>query len=209
MRPSIGPELLQQPQTNNTTWPCNWPTSAGSEAAAQRADRSGQLSLMLQLAPFAAGEEAEDTHHRGGGRFAGPGPGSLGTEAEEPERGRPRGAVLPGPARKLSITKLTEDERRCAAAAGSGEWATMSASSWNWFRRTRGPGAPSAKSCGCCKDAVRTAPGPTKFIDRACRVRACWPIGHEQYQDHVPVSRLVQIYRRGGFETSSSTLCAG
>ena len=28
-----------------------------------------------------------------------------------------------------------------------------------------------------------------------------------KFQDHAPISRLVEIYRRGGFETSTSTLC--
>lgn len=63
-------------------------------------------------------------------------------------------------------------------------------------------------ACGRCKDAVRTAPGPAKLIEKGLPGPGLLAhVALSKYQDHVPLNRLVEIYRRGGFATSVSTLC--
>jgi transposase len=63
-------------------------------------------------------------------------------------------------------------------------------------------------ACGRCKDAVRTAPGPVKLIEKGLPGPGLLAhVAMSKYQDALPLSRLVEIYRRGGFETSVSTLC--
>jgi len=63
-------------------------------------------------------------------------------------------------------------------------------------------------ACGRCKDGVLTAPGPVKVIAKGLPGPGL--LAHaamSKFEDHIPASRLVEIYRRGGFETSSSTVC--
>ena len=63
-------------------------------------------------------------------------------------------------------------------------------------------------ACGRCKETVVTAPGPEKLIEKGLPGPGL--LAHlvvSKYQEHLPLNRLIDIYLRGGLETSSSTLC--
>jgi len=63
-------------------------------------------------------------------------------------------------------------------------------------------------ACSRCKETVRTAPGPEKSIEKGLPGPGL--LAHvvvSKYEQHLPLTRLVEIYRRGGLETSTSTLC--
>lgn len=63
-------------------------------------------------------------------------------------------------------------------------------------------------ACSRCKETVVTAPGPEKPIEKGLPGPGL--LAHvvvSKYEQHTPLTRLVEIYRRGGFETSTSTLC--
>ena len=63
-------------------------------------------------------------------------------------------------------------------------------------------------ACGRCKDTVKTAPGADQAIEKGLPGPGL--LAHvvvSKYEQHLPLTRLVQIYERGGFETSVSTLC--
>lgn len=63
-------------------------------------------------------------------------------------------------------------------------------------------------ACTDCKETVSTAPGPVKSIEKGLPGPGL--LAHvvvSKYEQHLPLTRLVEIYRRGGFTTSRSTLC--
>jgi transposase len=63
-------------------------------------------------------------------------------------------------------------------------------------------------ACSRCKETVVTAPGPAKLIEKGLAGPGL--LAHvvvSKYEQHTPLTRLVEIYRRGGFATSVSTLC--
>jgi len=63
-------------------------------------------------------------------------------------------------------------------------------------------------ACGRCKETVVTAPGPDKLVEKGLPGPGL--LAHlvvSKYQEHLPLNRLIEIYGRGGLETSSSTLC--
>ena len=63
-------------------------------------------------------------------------------------------------------------------------------------------------ACSRCKETVRTAPGPVKSIEKGLPGPGL--LAHvvvSKYEQHLPLTRLVEIYRRGGLQTSRSTLC--
>lgn len=63
-------------------------------------------------------------------------------------------------------------------------------------------------ACSRCKETVVTAPGPEKLIEKGLPGPGL--LAHvvvSKYEQHLPLTRLVEIYRRGGFMTSVSTLC--
>jgi len=63
-------------------------------------------------------------------------------------------------------------------------------------------------ACGKCKSAVKTAPGPPKLIEKGLAGPGLLAhVAMSKFQDHLPLNRLVEIYYRGGFATSVSTLC--
>lgn len=206
--------LLQQLQTNNTDLALQLAKLRG-ERSGKRSERinPAQLSLMLQLAPFAEGEEAGDrTATEAEDDALVRDQEALEAEAAAPAGRRPRrrrpSRTLP---REVFRHELPEEERRCA---GCGEiMGAMGADVSEIVELVPAHFVVQEHhrvkyACGRCKDAVRTAPGPAKFIDKGLPGPGL--LAHttmSKYQDHVPVSRLVEIYRRGGFETSSSTLC--
>jgi len=206
--------LLEQLQTNNTDLALQLAKLRG-ERSGKRSERidPAQLSLMLQLAPFAEGEEAAD-HEATEAEDSSLARDQevLEAEAAEPERRRPRrrrpSRALP---REVIRHELSEEERCCAGCGGImgamgtdvSEIVELVPAHFVVQEHHRVKYA-----CGRCKDAVRTAPGPAKLIEKGLPGPGL--LAHtamSKFQDHVPVSRLVEIYRRGGFETSSSTLC--
>jgi len=63
-------------------------------------------------------------------------------------------------------------------------------------------------ACSRCKETVRTAPGPVKSIEKGLPGSALLAhVAVSKYEQHLPLTRLVEIYRRGGLQTSTSTLC--
>jgi transposase len=63
-------------------------------------------------------------------------------------------------------------------------------------------------ACGKCKDVVQTAPGPDKVIEKGLAGPGLLAhVAMSKFEDALPLNRLVEIYRRGGYETSVSTLC--
>ena len=63
-------------------------------------------------------------------------------------------------------------------------------------------------ACSRCKDAVVTAPGPAKFIERGrAHPTLLAHVVQSKYQDHLPLARLQHIYGRGGVPLARSTLC--
>jgi transposase len=63
-------------------------------------------------------------------------------------------------------------------------------------------------ACGRCKETVVTAPGPAKLIEKGLPGPGLLAnLVVSKYQEHLPLNRLIDIYGRGGLETSSSTLC--
>jgi transposase len=63
-------------------------------------------------------------------------------------------------------------------------------------------------ACGRCKDAVKTAPGPDKLIEKGLAGPGLLAhVAVSKYEDHLPLNRLADMYARGGVELSSSTLC--
>jgi transposase len=63
-------------------------------------------------------------------------------------------------------------------------------------------------ACSRCKETVRTAPGPEKSIEKGLPGPGL--LAHvvvSKFEQHLPLTRLVEIYRRGGLATSTSTLC--
>ncbi len=63
-------------------------------------------------------------------------------------------------------------------------------------------------ACSRCKETVRTAPGPEKSIEKGLPGPGLLAhVAVSKYEQHLPLARLVRIYRRGGLETSTSTLC--
>ncbi len=63
-------------------------------------------------------------------------------------------------------------------------------------------------ACSTCKDAVVTAPGPAKFIDKGRAAPSLLAhVVQAKYQDHIPLARLSEIYARGGVAIARSTLC--
>lgn len=63
-------------------------------------------------------------------------------------------------------------------------------------------------ACSRCKETVRTAPGPEKAIEKGLPGPGLLAhVAVAKYEHHQPLTRLVEIYRRGGLETSTSTLC--
>ena len=63
-------------------------------------------------------------------------------------------------------------------------------------------------ACSRCKETVRTAPGPEKSIEKGLPGPGLLAhLAVSKYEQHLPLTRLVEIYRRGGLATSTSTLC--
>ena len=63
-------------------------------------------------------------------------------------------------------------------------------------------------ACSRCKETVVTALGPEKLIEKGLPGPGL--LAHvvvSKYEQHLPLTRLVEIYRRGGFPTSVSTMC--
>jgi transposase len=63
-------------------------------------------------------------------------------------------------------------------------------------------------ACRTCKETVVTAPGPDKVVEKGLAGPGL--LAHvvtSKFEQHLPLTRLVEIYRRGGLETSVSTLC--
>lgn len=204
--------LLEQLQANNTELSLEL-SKLRRERIGKRSERidPAQLSLMLQLAPFTddaqdrAATEAEDealTEEQETAEAEAPQ-----AERRRPRRRRPSGR-LP---REVIHHELAEEERRCTTCGevmGSigedvSELVELVPAHFVVQEHHRVKYA-----CGRCKDGVQTAPGPAKLIDKGLPGPGL--LAHtamSKYQDHTPISRLVEIYRRGGFETSSSTLC--
>ena len=206
--------LLQQLQANNT--------ELSLELARMRRERIGkrseridpaQLSLLLQLAPFTDQVEAEDrAATEAEDESLSRDQETAESEAPEAERRRPRrrrpSGRLP---REVIRHELSEEERRCSTCGevmGSmgedvSEVVELVPAYFVVQEHHRAKYA-----CGRCKDGVRTAPGPDKLIEKGLPGPGL--LAHtamSKFQDHAPISRLVEIYRRGGFETSTSTLC--
>ncbi len=204
--------LLEQLQANNTELSLQL-AKLRRERVGKRSERidPAQLSLMLQLAPFAADAEdraATEAEDEALSREQ----EAAEAEAPEAERRRPRrrrpSGHLP---REVIRHELSEEERRCATCGevmGSigedvSELVELVPAHFVVQEHHRVKYA-----CGRCKDGVRTAPGVAKLIDKGLPGPGL--LAHtamSKYQDHAPISRLVDIYRRGGFETSASTLC--
>ena len=63
-------------------------------------------------------------------------------------------------------------------------------------------------ACSRCKETVVTAAGPAKLIEKGLPGPGL--LAHvvvSKFEQHLPLTRLVEIYRRGGFSTSVSTMC--
>ena len=175
---------------------------------------SNQLSLLLELLGEATDEqekadrettEAEDqalTEDRAAADA------SNGT----PPRGKPRrrrpSKKLP---REVIVHELSEEERRC-----DGCQKTMSEIGEDVHEMVELVPAHfvvyehrlKKYGCGDCKGAVKTAPGPDQLIEKG--LPGTGLLAHvvvSKYEQHLPLTRLVEIYCRGGFETSVSTLC--
>lgn len=185
------------------------------ERIGKRSERidPAQLSLMLQLAVSSDEEAAED---------------QAATEAEDRELTADREAIEAGrprpdrgkarrrrPSRSLPREvirhELAEEDRRCRTCGevmgsiGTDVSEVVELVPAHFLveehHRTK-------YACGRCKDGVVTAPGPAKVIEKGLPGPGL--LAHavmSKFEDHIPASRLVEIYDRGGFETSSSTLC--
>jgi transposase len=63
-------------------------------------------------------------------------------------------------------------------------------------------------ACSRCKETVTTAPGPAKLIEKGLPGPGL--LSHvvaSKYETHLPLNRLSEIYRCGGVEIATSTLC--
>lgn len=206
--------LLERLQSNNTELVLEL-AKLRRERSGKQSERidPGQLSLMLQLASVSDREETEDraATEAEDGLLSREREASV-TEGSEPERGRARrrrpSRALP---REVIRHELPEEDRRCTGCGevmGSigddvSEIVELVPAHFVVEEHHRVKYA-----CGRCKDAVRTAPGPAKLIEKGLPGPGLSAhTAMSKFQDHVPISRLVEIYRRGGFETSSSTLC--
>jgi transposase len=206
--------LLQQLQANNA--------ELALELARMRRERMGkrseridpaQLCLLLQLAPFTDQVEAEDraaTEAEDESLTRDQETAEAEVPAAERRRARRR-HPSPRLPREIIRHELSEEERRCTTCGevmGSigedvSEVVELVPAHFvvQEHHRTK-------YACGRCKDGVQTAPGPDKLIDKGLPGPGL--LAHtamSKFQDHAPISRLVEIYQRGGFETSSSTLC--
>jgi transposase len=206
--------ILEQLQEHNT--------DLLLQLAKLRRERSGkkgeridpaQLSLMLQLSDSLGQEETADRRATEQEDLALTAEREALEAATPPlERGKPRRRR---PSRKLPREvirhELDEADRRCrscgevmgAIGTDVSEIVELVPAHFLVQEHHR-----SKYACGRCKDAVVTAPGPAKVIEKGLPGPGL--LAHaamSKFEDHIPATRLVEIYRRGGFETSSSTVC--
>lgn len=203
--------MLRQLHENNTTMALKI-MRMEQERAGRRSERMdpAQMALLLELAQ-AAGSELEDL---------------AATEAEDQTLARERtelgeAAVRRGvprrrrPGRGLErrvITHSLEPEERLCPCCGEpmgamgedvSELVELVPAQFFVEEHHR-----IKYACGRCKETVVTAPGPEKLIEKGLPGPGL--LAHvvvSKYQEHLPLNRLIEIYRRGGLETSSSTLC--
>jgi len=185
--------------------------------AAERRERSGrrseridpaQLSLLLELceedgAEDAAATEAEDTSLT---EEFGDLP-SLPRERRRPRRRRPP-KELP---RVVHRYELSVEERLCArcddemSPIGEDVSVTLELVPAHFEAHEH---RQAKYACLICKDAVKTAPGPSKLIEKGLPGPGL--LAHvvvSKYEDHIPLNRLCGIYERGGVDLATSTLC--
>jgi transposase len=185
------------------------------ERSGRRSERidPAQLSLLLELAGAAeVDEEADRTATEEEDAALTAEQNALEAEAPPAERSRARRRRPPRTLpRDVIRHELPEEERRCAGcgdvmpAIGTdvSEVVELVPAHFRVEEHHRVKYA-----CGRCKDAVRTAPGPVKLIEKGLAGPGLLAhVAMSKFQDHLPLTRLVEIYRRGGYETSVSTLC--
>jgi len=182
------------------------------EHAGRRGERidPGQLSLMLELLGEAGSEaddlaatQAEDARLDAERAAL----GELSSERAVPRRRRPSKA-LP---RRVIRHELPPEERACPGCGQTmpeigedvSELVELVPAHFLVEEHRRAKYA-----CRTCKETVRTAPGPEKVVEKGLAGPGL--LAHvvtSKYEQHLPLTRLVEIYRRGGLETSVSTLC--
>lgn len=182
----------------------------------ERAGRQGegidpaQLSLMLETLGDAAGEASDRAATAAEDVALDAEQAALGEpEAERrvPRRRRPSEA-LP----RRVIRHELPPEKRCCATCGQAMGAIGEDVSEiiglvpayflvEEHRRAK-------YACSRCRDTVVTAPGPDKVVAKGMAGPGL--LAHvvtSKYEQHLPLTRLVEIYGRGGLDTSVSTLC--
>jgi transposase len=181
------------------------------ERSGRRSERidPAQLALLLELCE-AGGEEEDQTTTEADDvaleeDFAGLPEDAL--ERRCPRRRRPP-RTLP---REIFSYEMPVEERQCASCGkemgriGEDVSETLELIPAHFVihehRRAK-------YACSTCKDAVRTAPGPAKLIEKGLPGPGL--LAHvvvSKYEDAIPLNRLGTIYDRGGVEVATSTLC--
>ena len=185
------------------------------EQSGRRSERMdpAQLSLMLELLGPSPEEEEKDRAETASDDEALTSERkALEAEESEPARGVARrrrpSRALP---RKVILHQLSEEERRCdgcgktmvAIGADVSELVELVPAHFLVEEHRR-----EKYACGRCKDTVKTAPGPSKLIEKGLAGPGLLAhLAVSKYEQHLPLTRLAEIYRRGGYETSVSTLC--
>jgi transposase len=185
------------------------------EQSGRRSERidPAQLSLLLELAgPSETSEESDRTATEEEDAALTAERDTLEAEAPLAERGQAR-RRRPSPALPREVTRheLSEKERLCAdcgevmpaIGVDVSEVVELVPAHFRVEEHRRVKYA-----CGKCKSAVKTAPGPPKLIEKGLAGPGLLAhVAMSKFQDHLPLNRLVEIYYRGGFATSVSTLC--
>jgi transposase len=173
------------------------------ERSGRRSEKidANQLALMLEVLGESEDDE-EDTLDE--------------PKAEESERSAPRRRArrtrppkhLP---RDVSVHQLSEAQRRCETCGGLAGQIGEDVSEQLEFvaAHFRVKQHRQAKyACPRCKNEVKTAPGPTKLIEKG--LPGTGLLAHvvvSKYGDHIPLNRQRGIYLREGVELPVSTLC--
>ena len=182
------------------------------ERAGRRSERidPGQLSLMLELLGEAASEDEDVAATEAEDNALDTERLELGEAPVERQRARRRRPSKELP-RKVIHHELPA-EKRCCTGCGQAmveigedvsELVELVPSHFLVEEHRRAKYA-----CPRCKETVVTAPGPEKLIEKGLAGPGLLThVVTSKYEQHLPLTRLVQIYRRGGLESSVSTLC--
>lgn len=186
------------------------------ERVGKRGERlsPNQLSLLLELLGGSADEEeqadraATEAESEALSEDRAEADATNGTPAKgKPRRRRPP-KELP---REVILHDLSEEERVCDHCSGTmdriGEDTHEEVELVPAHFVVREHHYPKY-GCGRCKEGVKSAARTPQVIEKGLPGPGL--LAHvvvSKYEQHLPLTRLVEIYRRGGFETSVSTLC--